>query len=67
MRSVLLLFGFLTSITVSGQTLVSWSTFAEVTFYREYSETFGFDVNVKPPKFSERLLALNGQEIRVKG
>lgn len=67
MKGVTLLISLLLSVTVSGQSLVSWSTFAEVTFYREYSETFGFDVNVKPPKFSERLLALNGQEIKVRG
>lgn len=51
----------------SAQTLVSWNTFAQVTFHREYSETFGFEVNVKPPEFSKELMALNGKEIKVKG
>lgn len=51
----------------SAQTLVPWNTFAQVTFHREYSETFGFEVNVKPPDFSKELMALNGKEILVKG
>ncbi len=51
----------------SAQTLVSWNTFAQVTFHKEYSETFGFEVNVKPPEFSKELMALNGKEIKVKG
>jgi len=55
------------SMTISGQTLVSWSTFAQVKFHRQYSETFGFEVNVKPPEFSKELMALNGKEIKVKG
>ncbi len=53
--------------TASAQTLVSWNTFAQVKFHREYSETFGFEVNVKPPEFSKELMALNGKEIKVKG
>lgn len=52
---------------LSAQTLVSWNTFAQVTFHKEYSETFGFEVNVKPPEFSKELMALNGKEIKVKG
>lgn len=52
---------------ISAQPLVSWNTFSQVTFHREYSETFGFEVNVKPPDFSDELMALNGKEIRVKG
>lgn len=51
----------------SAQTLVSWNTLAQVKFHREYSETFGFEVNVKPPEFSNELMALNGKEIKVKG
>lgn len=51
----------------SAQTLVSWNTFAQVKFHRQYSETFGFEVNVKPPEFSKELMALNGKEIKVKG
>ena len=52
---------------VNAQTLVSWNTFAQVKFHRQFSETFGFEVNVKPPEFSRDLLALNGKEISVKG
>ena len=67
MRSsfILLLIGF--SFGASAQKLVSWNTFAQVTFHRQYSETFGFEVNVKPPEFSPDLLALNGKEVKVKG
>lgn len=53
--------------SASAQTLVSWNTFAQVKFHREYSETFGFEVNVKPPEFSKELMAINGKEIKVKG
>ncbi len=52
---------------VFSQAIVSWNTFAQVKFHRQYSETFGFEVNVKPPEFTEELLALNGKEILVKG
>jgi len=67
MRFLLTVFLVLSSGLVSAQTLVSWNTFAQVTFHREYSETFGFEVNVKPPEFSKELMALNGREIKVKG
>ena len=67
MRFLLAILLFVSSGPVSAQTLVSWNTFAQVTFHREYSETFGFEVNVKPPEFSKELMALNGKEIRVKG
>lgn len=53
--------------SVNAQSLVGWNTFAEVKFHRQFSETFGFEVNVKPPEFSKELLALNGKEILVKG
>ena len=55
------------SATVSAQSLVSWDTFAQVTFHKQYSETFGFEVNVKPPEFAPKLLAYQGKEILVKG
>jgi hypothetical protein len=67
MRFLLTVFLVLSSGLVSAQTLVSWNTFAQVTFCKEYSETFGFEVNVKPPEFADELMALNGEEIRVKG
>lgn len=58
-------------LSISGftfaQTTVSWNTFAQVTFHKEYSETFGFEVNVKPPEFSKELMAFNGKEIKVRG
>lgn len=65
-----LFFGLLfttVSASVSAQTLVSWDTFAQVTFHKQYSETFGFEVNVKPPEFAPKLAAYQGKEILVKG
>ncbi len=67
MRCLLIILMLTTAGLASAQTMVSWNTFAQVTFHREYSEAFGFEVNVKPPEFSKELLALNGKEIRVKG
>ncbi|MCF8275479.1 MAG: DUF3299 domain-containing protein [Flavobacteriales bacterium] len=67
MRFLLSFFLIVGSLSVSGQTLVGWNTFAQVKFHRQYSETFGFEVNVKPPEFSKELMALNGKEIKVKG
>ena len=52
---------------VSAQTSVSWNTLAQVTFHKEFSETFGFEVNVKPPEFSKELMVLNGKEVLIKG
>lgn len=49
------------------QRMVDWSTLANVTFTREYSKQFGFEVNVKPPKFAPEILALDGQQIKVRG
>jgi hypothetical protein len=66
--SRLLFFFLLTfSASASAQSLVSWDTFAQVTFHKQYSETFGFEVNVKPPEFAPKLLAYQGKEILVKG
>ncbi|MCB9186656.1 MAG: DUF3299 domain-containing protein [Flavobacteriales bacterium] len=67
MRILFTIFLTIACGSASAQTLVSWNTFAQVTFHREYSETFGFEVNVKPPEFSKELMALNGKEIKVKG
>ncbi|HAP69513.1 MAG TPA: DUF3299 domain-containing protein [Flavobacteriales bacterium] len=58
---------FTLSASASAQSLVSWDTFAQVTFHKQYSETFGFEVNVKPPEFAPKLLAYQGKEILVKG
>jgi hypothetical protein len=67
MRVLLFLLLIGATTLASAQSLVSWNTFAQVKFHRQYSETFGFEVNVKPPEFSKELLALNGKEIKVKG
>ena len=66
-RIVIILLLSAASMSVFAQPLVSWDTFAQVTFHRQYSETFGFEVNVKPPQFAPKLLAYNGKEIMVKG
>jgi hypothetical protein len=62
---VLMVIGAMTFASAQG--LVGWNTFAEVKFHRQFSETFGFEVNIKPPEFSKELLTLNGKEILVKG
>ncbi|MCF8256452.1 MAG: hypothetical protein K9J06_02805 [Flavobacteriales bacterium] len=49
------------------QRMVDWSTLANVTFTREFSKQFGFEVNVKPPRFAPEILALHGQTVRVRG
>jgi len=67
MRLFFVLLLMIGSIPGFAQTLVSWDTFAQVTFYKQYSETFGFEVNVKPPEFTPKLLAYQGKEILVKG
>lgn len=67
MRRLVFSILFLTTLSASGQTLVSWNTFAQVKFHREFSKTFGFEVNVKPPEFSQELLALDGKQVKVKG
>lgn len=67
MRVVLLAIVFLLPGVSFAQALVSWNTFAQVTFHKEYSETFGFEVNVKPPEFSNELMAYNGKQIKVMG
>ncbi len=67
MRPALIVLLMFVTHSVLAQQLVSWNTFAQVKFHRKYSETFGFEVNVKPPEFSKELMALNGKEISVKG
>ena len=67
MSRLLIIFFLGFSASVSAQSLVSWDTFAQVTFHKQYSETFGFEVNVKPPEFAPKLLAYQGKEILVKG
>lgn len=66
-RLILAFLMMMVSTSVSAQSLVSWDTFAQVTFHKQYSETFGFEVNVKPPEFAPKLLAYQGKEILVKG
>lgn len=55
------------SITGFGQSMVSWDTFAKVTFHREFSDKFGFEVNVKPPEFAFEVLAHDTKMIKVRG
>ncbi len=64
---LLIFFCVLSSNTLLAQKLVEWDTFAKVTFYKEFSDQFGFEVNVKPPEFSFELLAYDTKRIRVKG
>ena len=43
----------------------TWKTLAKITFTKQYDELMGFKVDV--PVFSEEILAMEGQEIEVKG
>ena len=42
-----------------------WKTLADITFKKEYDEMMGFKVDV--PVFSEKVKALEGKEVTVKG
>jgi len=64
--SISLFFVFF-SVIGYAQSLVGWETFAKVTFHKEFSENFGFEVNVKPPEFAFEIMAHNEKKIRVKG
>jgi len=52
---------------VLAQRMVDWSTLANVTFHREFSKQFGFEVNVRPPQFAPEVMALDGQQVRIRG
>ncbi len=43
----------------------TWKTLAKITFTKQYDELMGFKVDI--PVFSEEILALEGQEIDIKG
>ncbi len=67
MRLLLTIALGLTLQSAVAQRMVDWSTLANVTFTREYSAQFGFEVNVKPPRFAPEILALDGQKVKVRG
>lgn len=67
MRLLLSILLTLTLQPVLAQRMVNWGTLANVTFTREYSEHFGFEVDVKPPRFAPEVLSLDGQQIKVRG
>ncbi len=43
----------------------TWKTLAKITFTKQYDELMGFKVDI--PVFSEDILALEGQEINIRG
>lgn len=55
------------ALTVKGQTLVSWDTFAKVKMFREFDANLGFEVNVAAPVFEQEVLQYDGKTIRVRG
>ena len=55
------------SLGSTGQTLVSWDTFARVKMYREFDANLGFEVNSAPPQFEQEVLKYDGKTITVKG
>ncbi|MFT4524720.1 MAG: hypothetical protein ACI85F_000867 [Bacteroidia bacterium] len=67
MRTLVLICFLFCSVSVLGQRLISWDTFAQVTMERAYDPNLGFEVNTAPPVYSPTILALDGQKVRVKG
>jgi len=67
MKQIISVILVLLSVACAQSQVVGWDTFAKVKFHREFSSQFGFEVNVKPPEFSEDILKLNGKKISVKG
>lgn len=54
------------SLTLAAQDEVQiWKTLGKISYRKEYDEILGFKVDV--PVFSEDVIALDGQEITVKG
>lgn len=67
MRLALIISFVLASVGSLAQQKVSWDTFAKVTMTREFDQNLGFEVNTAPPVFSPTVLALDGQNVLVKG
>lgn len=70
MRSGLILcILFLTSVAVHAQDTENreslWKTLSKLTYKKEYDEIMGFKID--KPVFSEEIIALEGQEVTVKG
>lgn len=59
---ILLTVGIFTGINAQEST---WKTLAKITYTKQYDELMGFKVDV--PVFSEDIIALEGQEVEVKG
>lgn len=71
LRTVILILLFASSITmIYGQKNKTpksngWKTLAKITYKKEYDEILGFKID--KPVFSEKIKALEGQEITIKG
>ena len=61
---ILIILGFL-SVSILEAQENTWKTLAKITFTKQYDELMGFKVDV--PVFSEEILAMEGQEIDIKG
>ena len=66
---MLLIFCAVATSLVHGQDQVpsgnSWKTLAKITYKKEYDEILGFKID--KPVFSDKVKALEGQEITIKG
>ncbi len=64
-RSAALVLICIFTVALVGAQESTWKTLAKITFTKQYDELMGFKVDV--PVFSEEILALEGQEIDIKG
>lgn len=61
----ILCFLLATVITSTSAQESTWKTLAKITYTKQYDELMGFKVDI--PVFSEDILAMEGQEVEIKG
>lgn len=61
----LLCFLLATVITSTSAQESTWKTLAKITYTKQYDELMGFKVDI--PVFSEDIMAMEGQEVEIKG
>ncbi len=67
MKPLLIVLILFSTYLANAQRVVSWDTFGQVTMERVFDPNLGFEVNAAPPVFSPSVLALDGQNVLVKG
>ena len=61
----MLCFLLATVITSTSAQESTWKTLAKITYTKQYDELMGFKVDI--PVFSEDIMAMEGQEVEIKG